>query len=447
MTFDLDILTRELARLPACKGLLVGFSGGLDSVALLYGLVQLRAQQRLVPALRAIHINHGLHPEAADWERRCHAQCAAWGVEYASAAVKLSSTTGAGLENAAREARYTLFASVLRPDEVLLLAHHRDDQMETLLLRLLRGAGPRGMAGIPRQRPVGNGLLARPLLDIDRRALELWAREQGLEWIDDSANADTHFDRNYLRHEILPRLEARWPGYRESWSKSAALAAEADSVLQELAQSDLQLVQGELANELQVPALRELGKARQRNVLRYWFATLQLPEPGWQLLHSVTDELLESASGNHSRKQAHGIEVARFADRLVLRVPLPAFDPHAQIQWNPIATSSCELPANGRLIVRPSSGSASDRRLAVSLAGPVQIRYRDGGETVRLRDRPRKSLKKLLQEARIEPWWRERLPLLYCNDALLCIPGVGATGVGAEVVIEWQRPAGPGPQD
>lgn len=448
MKFDHDTLAAALSHLPPCQGVLVGLSGGLDSVVLLHGLTALRSRSRLPFTLRAFHVNHGLHPDAVAWEQTCRALCADWQVDFESARVVVAGGaqpgSAAGLENAAREARYNAFSAALQPDEVLLLAHHRDDQMETLLLRLMRGAGPRGLAGIPRERALGDGMLFRPLLGVDRAALESYAHEAGLRWIEDSANQSLHFDRNYLRHAILPLLEARWPGYRESWSKSAALAAEAEVVLSELAAADLAAAQRE-DETLSVATLQMLGEARQRSVLRAWFAVLDLPEPGWNLLHEISTSLLGESMEGPATKQGNGVVITRYRDRLAVTAPLAPVDT-APIDWNPLVSATCELPDNGQLLARPSTDSTTDRRLALVVDGPLQIRYRRGGESCHLRARPRRPLKKVLQDAGIEPWLRERLPLLYCRDDLLYVPGIGATtnapesGSAVAMVIEWRQP-------
>jgi len=452
MTTIPDILGRATQSMPACTTALVGLSGGLDSIVLLHGLTVLQQQGKLPFVLRAIHINHGLHPDADQWQQHCAKICDQWGVAFVARKVDLSSATQttagkppAGLEKAARDARYAAFRQALQAGEALLLAHHRDDQMETLLLRLLRGAGPRGLAGIPVTRELGAGFLWRPLLEIDRTQLLGYAQQHQLAWINDASNADQQFDRNYLRHAILPLLEARWPGYRESWSKSAALQREAESLLVELAESDLQSVRLEQPNELAMVGLTALSKPRQRNLLRRWLVDLDLPEPGWNTLQQLTEVIIPAQDSN-ATYPIDNVVFARFRERLVVLRQVDEIDTNAVLNWDPNAQAALSLPANGLLQARPATATTGDTKMAIALQGPVQIRYRQGGETCTLRGRPHKSLKKILQEQGIETWHRARLPLLYADGELIYIPGVGATEASvvpdgnAGLVITWQPP-------
>lgn len=447
MIFSPGTLRAALQSMPASHAGMVGFSGGMDSVVLLHALVQLRAQDALAFNLRALHVNHGLNPRAGQWQAHCAALCREWDVPFASVALDLAEAmrAGTGIENAARNARYAAFTEQLGEREALLLAHHRDDQIETVLLRLMRGAGPRGLAGMPMLRTLGSGFLFRPLLSFDRSALVAYASEQQLHWVEDESNNATQFDRNYCRHKVLPLIEARWPAYRDSWSKSATLQAEADILLQELAEADLGKILGAACNELRLDDFTQLGKPRQRNLLRHWLRQLQLPEPGWNDLQQLTEAVIPAAANSGASWQADGYCITRYQDRLFALRTLEAIDRDATLEWNPVTQPILKLPHNGSLRARPSSGSADDARLAVAVSGTLHVRYRDGGESLRLKGRPHKSLKKILQEQGIAPWCRERLPLLYVDDELICIPGTGATELIAtedavQLVIEWQRP-------
>ena len=456
--------------MPPCTSALVGLSGGLDSIVLLHGLQLLQQQGELPFTPRAIHINHGLHPNAAQWAQYCEAICQGWNVPFSTSELDLLtrlSATGdkaiTGIEKTARDGRYTVFAAHLAPGEALLLAHHRDDQMETMLLRLLRGAGPKGLAGIPRTRALGEGFLWRPLLEVDRAALLAYAKAHSLRWIDDESNADQQFDRNYLRHAVLPLLETRWPGYRESWSKSAALLGEAAELLEALAESDLQRLRMDVANELPIAGITALSPARRRNLLRHWLLTLNMPEPSWNTLQQLSETLVGGTNGEgnpdsdtnansddsvdaNSVYEIGGYTFARYRDRLVVLRQLEATDLSVVLEWDPGTQPTIELSGNGSLSIRPSKMTDTDARMSIILQGPVQIKYRQGGETCSLRGRPRKSLKKILQEQGIAPWCRERLPLLYQGDALIYIPGIGAAesadapDSGTPCVIDWQSP-------
>lgn len=445
-----ESLFDALQAMPACNGVVVGLSGGLDSVVLLHCLVQLRQQNRLSAPLRALHINHGLSARSGNWQVHCEQLCEQLQVPLNSYSLDLSAYSGAGgsdkpggLENAARNQRYQAFARQLDVHEALLLAHHRDDQMETLLLRLMRGAGPRGLAGMPRLRAVGQGFVFRPLLDFNRRALQDYAEHHQLRWVDDESNADTGFDRNYCRHTLLPLVAARWPAYRDSWSKSAALQREADALLQDLARMDLALLQTPQRNELQLDALTQLSAARQRNVLRYWLDTFALPEPGWHDLHQLTEAIIPKALETNAAWHGENYRILSFKNRLVLLQARPDVDPTTNYRWNPLTEPVLALGDNGALHARPCR--VDEQHLGLTLRDTLHVRYRQGGERCRLRGRPGKSLKKILQEQGIAPWQRERLPLVYAGDELLCVPDIGvseqaATAAAPLHVITWQQP-------
>ena len=448
MTFSIGTFQARLKSMPATEACLLGLSGGLDSVVLLHLLVQLRNQGALDSRLRALHVNHGLHPLAIQWQQHCAALCQKWGVPLQIVQLDLTAPlrTGSGIENAARNARYTAFSSQLGSKEVLLLAHHRDDQIETMLLRLMRGAGPRGLAGMPQGRVLGRGFLYRPLLQFDRAELLAYAGQQQLQWIEDPSNLAVLFDRNFCRQTILPLIETRWPGYRDSWSKSAALQSEADMLLQQLAEADFRGVRGATKNELCLDGFNRLNKPRQRNLLKYWLGQMQLPEPGFNELQHLTEALIPAAADSPASWHGAGFSIASYRNRLVVIRELAPIDRNSNLVWNPLRQPLLSLPQNGCLQARRSSGSVSDIRHALLVSGPLQVRYRMGGETLRLRDRPRKALKKILQEQGMPLWCRERLPLLYAGNELVCVPGVGTvdTSVSAPsaelLVIEWQQP-------
>ncbi|WP_404940808.1 tRNA lysidine(34) synthetase TilS [Pseudomonas chlororaphis] len=256
----------------------IAFSGGLDSTVLLHLLAQLRQRHRL-PPLTAIHVHHGLQAAADAWPEHCRTQCEALGVPLQIVAVQVQ--PGASLERAAREARYAAFEEAAGGNELLLTAQHRDDQAETLLFRLLRGAGVRGLSAMPASRALGQGHLLRPLLDVSRDELERYARDHQLHWIDDPSNQDRQFSRNYLRHQVFPLLTARWPQAASSMARSAAHLREARELLDELAIIDLRAAALGVEFEwLGLPSLAlaplvGLSEARQRNALSHWLSKLR----------------------------------------------------------------------------------------------------------------------------------------------------------------------------
>jgi tRNA(Ile)-lysidine synthase len=440
-------LHRQLLGCPALLNadhIVVGFSGGLDSTVLLQLLADLGRQGLLSARLSALHVHHGLQPEAELWLQQCRARVQALGLGWIERRVQVQLQAGCSLEAAAREARYAVFSEVLQPGSVLALAHHADDQVETVLLHLLRGSGPRGLAGMPQQRALGQGLLCRPLLAVPRARLQQQARASGLQWVEDQSNQDPRFTRNRLRHEVLPALQAMAPGLASSVARSAGLCIEAETLLQELAQADLAAARCEQPNQLQVAALAALTPVRLRNALRCWVQELQGPLNGASITHEALQQcrssLLESradaspvlAWGEGERR----LELRRYRQRLYLVKPMPQLPD--SLDWNPAEL----LPLPGVL------GSLQcPAALAVAGRGWPQltVRFRSGGERVALAGRPQRSLKALLQEAGLPPWLRPCVPLVYCGEQLLAVADLfTCSGWPAQVPEKtagflWQR--------
>lgn len=415
-------LTEQLAGFPPDSRFAVAFSGGLDSTVLLHA-THAALQHRGTGVLRAIHIHHGLSPHADAWEAHCRAVCAALGVPLHVERIQVRREEGASLENLARQRRYEAFEALLASDDVLLMAHHLDDQAETFLLRTLRGAGPRGLAAIPAQRPLGRGRLYRPLLHVSRASLEIRAREHGLHWVDDESNASLRHDRNYCRHSVLPLLEARWPAYRESWLRTAQLAQESDELNDALAQLDFEGVRTGSLTVLDAQKLQALSPARQRNVLRYWLQLAGAPDPGWNVLMHIGSEMLEAGADAHPelrwREGALSVVVRRHKGCLYLQKVMQNIATSSRFAWHPHDT--LHLPSNGCVYALAVEGQG----LRTVQGAQLSLRYRQGGEVCRLAGRRSRPLKKILQDANVPPWLRERIPLVYADDTLVCIPGIG----------------------
>lgn len=437
----IDKLGAALTELAAGRKFLIALSGGLDSAVLLHGMAKLRDQSGTNFQLRALHINHQLQGQADSWEHHCQSLCAKLCIEFTSTKVEIAG--GSGIENAAREARYREFEAELLPDEELLLAHHRDDQMETLLLRLMRGSGSRGLSGIPQSRAVGVSRLLRPFLGIDRAELQSYAESEQLVWVEDRSNEDEQFDRNYCRHRLLPLIESRWPGYRESWSKSAVLASESEALIQELAAIDFGNIVTESASIASREKLLALSEPRRRNVLRHWLASLGAVELGWNQLQQLSNEVLHGASGQFIAEDCQLFcfrERVYVVDSNALECELDETESEAMPEL--AVAGEVELAGNGRLRFREAQGEG----ICVDKLSNLSIRYRRGGETCRLAGRPSKALKKILQESEVPPWLRSRIPLLYDGEDLACIPGIGVCGEFAAkdgesgCIIEWEQP-------
>jgi tRNA(Ile)-lysidine synthase len=399
----------------------VAYSGGLDSHVLLHSLVAEQAQLGDV-ALHAVHVNHGLSPHAARWATHCAGQCAALDVPLTCLLVDARPTAGESPEAAAREVRYQAFATLLESGDCLLTAHHQDDQAETLLLQLLRGAGPRGLAAMPLQAVFAAGWHMRPLLSVSRAGLEAYAHEHALTWVDDESNFDTGYDRNFLRREILPRLKERFPAAASTLSRSAGLCAEAAELLAHTAQHDLAKLRRD-DGTLSVSGLWALGESRARNALHYWIHKQGWPVPSAAQLARIWTDMVGAREDSNPRVLWAGTELRRYRDGLYLSRPLPPHDPRQCWPWN--MDRSLELAGLGRLsgTLAPGRG-LSPHRLAEA-SGPWQLRFRQGGERLRPAGRTgHHALKKLLQEAGVPPWQRDRLPLLFVGETLIAVPGL-----------------------
>jgi tRNA(Ile)-lysidine synthase len=418
--------------------LALGLSGGLDSVALLSILLELAPALKF--SLRAVHVNHGISPNAARWAEFCGGLCTRLGVPLQLETVDISPHRHLGLEGAARRSRHEAFARV--DADFVVLAQHSDDQAETLLLRLLRGAGLRGLAAMSALRsiPGMRARLLRPLLAVSRAEIETHARLRGLEWVEDESNADTIRRRNFLRREVFPLLERQFPGARATVARAAAHLAEARELLDEMARADFERCAG--AEGVNVADLRGLGEARAKNLLRYWCETKNI-EP---LSAARTGELLRQLS--ESRPDARiglavpGWAFLRYRERLYLRHASETIGRNLCEVWDG-ANALPMLSLGGVLKFKPEEGRGLS--LAKLRAGRVTVRLRQGGERLRLdARRPRRTLKNLFQERGVPPWRRDRLPLVYCGDELVSVPGIGdacefrAAPGEAGLIVTWE---------
>jgi tRNA(Ile)-lysidine synthase len=406
-------LARLLPQYPHVE-LCVAFSGGLDSTVLLAALAR---GSRARPALRALHVNHNLHAAAGAMSAHCGKIARALSVPFKALSVRVPRAKGASLEAQARDARYTAFARELRDGEVLLTAHQADDQLETVLLQLLRGAGIAGLAAMPALARLAAGWHARPLLGCTRAELAAWAAKESLAWIEDPMNADAQLDRNYLRREVLPELRSRWPACARSVARSARHASQAQRLLSDLGRADAARCADGAA--LSVPALRALSPERRVNALRVWIDAQGEALPDARRLGELAGPLL-AARADASPAVAWGEVVARrHADRLWLepRAPAPS---RAALSWSWQAAPNLTLPGGlGALVVVRDPHGPID---LVRLPRKLTVRWRAGGERLRPRaDGPRRTLKTLLQEARVPGSERALLPLIFARMQLIAV--------------------------
>jgi tRNA(Ile)-lysidine synthase len=438
VTFGPDVLLERLDALETIankpRRYLVALSGGLDSTVLAHALAETRARHG--KRLLAIHIDHQLQADSARWSAYCRDLAGRFGIESVTERVAVDTSGGSGVEAAARAARYAALARHVAAGDWLLSAHHRNDQAETLLLNLMRGSGPAGLAGIGAATPFAGGWLVRPLIDVSRAALERYAAAHGLEWLDDPSNEDQRFDRNYLRHDVLPALERRWPGAVERIARSAELAGEAASMLDELAAIDLQGL-GNRPTRIDVEGLAKLPEARQRNLLRHAIRRAGLPLPGAARLGTVIDSVLQAKPDAQPLVEWPGGELRRYRGRLYLLPPL------GEAAWPPggkeLATSPVAL-GEGMGTLRLVPGAP--RGLSAATAGRgLCVRMRSGGEQIRPAGQAHtKKLKKLLQDAGVVPWMRDRLPLVFAGEQLVAVADLWvAAGASSEpgTAVHW----------
>ena len=395
---------------------LVAYSGGVDSHVLLYLLAQLREQSaQALPELLAIHVNHQLQQPAADWAQHCQQVCEQLAIPLITETVSIQRAGGDSLEALARDARYQVFEKHLRAGDVLLLAHHLDDQVETGLMRLLRGSGALGLGAMAKQRKFASGILWRPLLEIPRQAIEACAEAAGLQWVEDPSNADCGFARNYLRRQVLPAVEQRWPEYRQSVARALQLSRQASELNRELAAIDcLQLGADPQAQALPLAKMPGLGEARQLNLLRYWIELHGFPLPSYAQLQALLHELVYAAEDADPLIQWGGVEARRFRGQLYLLSPLAEFDGGRDYLWNP--GEVLELPGNGRVSCEFVQGRG------VRNAQALTVTYRQGGERCQPAGRSgSQTLKKLFQEYSVPTWLRDRVPLLYIDNELVAV--------------------------
>ncbi|WP_409317620.1 tRNA lysidine(34) synthetase TilS [Pseudomonas sp. KCJK9016] len=434
---SIDLPSRLLRNLKPWLGAAhwrIAFSGGLDSTVLLHLLTTL-AKTESLPALSALHVHHGLQAAADAWPAHCRSVCDGLGVPLQVAHVTVQK--GASLERVARDARYAAFSAAIQLNDVLLTGQHRDDQAETLLFRLLRGAGVRGLSGMPAQRALGQGSLVRPLLDIPRAELEAYARAHGLRWIEDPSNQDRQFSRNYLRHQVMPLLTGRWSQAQASMARSAAHLREAQGLLDELAQIDLAQASVPGAFDwpglpsLEFAAIARLSDARQRNALSHWLEPLtRLPDTDhWSGWNDLRD------AGNDAApvwRLADG-ELHRSAGRLWWLSGQWLLRPVVCGDWHE-PSLALRLPDNGRVMF---SGQTP--------VGPLHIRYRQGGEVMHLADRGHRDLKRLLNERAVPAFVRGRLPLLFRGEELLAVANL--PGLDGNALEGWRLHWQPSDED
>lgn len=395
--------------LPSANQYWLAYSGGLDSEVLLTVL----ATEFPELAVKAIHIHHGLSPHATTWEEHCRHRCKILGVPLISQRVQLNLDSGESLEANARHARYQVFQSLLGPGDVLMMAHHQDDQAETFLLQALRGAGIQGLSAMPRFRAP----YYRPWLSVSRDEIQAYADEHQLVYIQDESNFDTSFDRNFLRHRIIPELEQRWPRAKKTLSRSANLAAESQRLLESYLQNDYQEIRYENGT-LSVARLLEKSAEHQRALIRYWIQLCDSPLPSEAIINRIIEDLLEAKPDAMPVVQWQSVECRRFQDQIFC-LKQQVDPPKAwRATWD--FSQPLILPEGLGMLVAFWDDSGG----LVVPGKSVEVCFRQGGESILKKGHAHHhTLKNCWQEWGIPPWQRNKIPLIKIDNTIAMVVG------------------------
>ncbi len=412
--FDPQSLVATLAPFEAASRVWIAYSGGLDSTVLLRAAAAVR--ERLSGPLWAVHVDHALHPDSGRWADHCRVTCEDLAISLRESRVEVKSGRGESLEAAARAARYGEFFALLAPGDLLLTAHHLDDQAETLLLALIRGSGAHGLAAMPLVVDLGLGRLVRPLLGHSRADLEHYARTLGLTWLEDPSNRELAMDRNYLRRLVLPLIRERWPAVSTTLARSAAHCAEAAALVDLAAGRELAGLGGERPGTLSIPGVAWLERTLRKAVLRLWLRRRGFLGPDSAHLTRILDELLPARPDADPLVAWRGCEVRRYRQDLFALRPLPPVPTGPGLAWEgPVM----ELPHGLGTLERVADADP------MALTGPVRVRF----GVPELACRPpggahQRPLKKLFQKAGVPPWLRPYVPLVFAGDDLVAVVGV-----------------------
>ncbi len=405
----------------------VALSGGVDSCVLLQQLAEYQNQRPDVE-LAAIHVNHGLSPNADRWTEYCKLLCQKLGVALEVKRVAIEHQSRHGIEQLARQARWQALFDVAKPDDVIWLGHHQDDQVETLLLKLLRGAGVRGAAAMQGFSTQQSRYLLRPLLELPKQRLLDIARQSALQWVDDESNENTDFSRNYLRQDVLPLLESQWPGYRSALSRFTEHMQQTQRLLEQLAEQDWQQLNCDGA--IVLSALQKLDADRQINVLRFWMSQRAHYLPNAKALQQLIEQIQKATSDMRIQLDWGQWRIQQSGDCLHLMESLAADTPEFHLSWQDFPNPLVIEPLQQQLFVRFVSANANDPSINSGVRPPkenekIVVCSRMGGERCWPEGRNKSTqLKKIYQELSIPVWQRNRIPLVFYNDELVAAVGL-----------------------
>jgi len=415
MSFSIDQFASFFSPYQNIEKFYIAYSGGLDSTVLLQAMYEAKFR------VHAIHVNHHLQEGSDEWQKHCEVFCNKLEIPLKVQHAEIAKQSQKSLEDSARQARYSLLETELDKKSALVTAHHQDDVAETILLQLLRGSGPAGLAAMPACKKLTIGIHLRPLLNNNRAELFEYANSHNLEWVDDPSNKSNTFDRNYLRNEVMPKLVGRWPSAAQTLSRSAELQGDALSCLQDLAEIDIQVAKTAKPDVLEVSGLQTLGSERLSNVLRYWIHSNAIRMPSKKILQQIVSDIVLKEDVQNSPLQTwkEG-EIRRFRNCLYLMRPLQPHDPSQEFCWNidqPLYIESLNRTLSTDELKKANIVLPDDVKELI-------VRFREGGERLKpIGSKQHRSLKNLLHEADIPPWERARIPMLFHNKQLISVLG------------------------
>lgn len=408
-----DTLQDLLANTDPGKRINIAYSGGVDSTVLLHAVCQICDPEK--HEVRAIHINHQIHSDAHQWEQHCLQQSQMLNVNYQSIEVDITPHRASGIEGAARQARYQAFTNLLVECDVLLMAHHADDQIETVMLQLFRGTGLHGLAGCAPSRQLGKAVLIRPFINISRQQIEDYANEKNLDWLHDPSNDSITHDRNYLRHQILPLLHSRWQGLRETIGRTSHWQNESVEILDDIAREDFG---GASHSEpLSLDRISSMNESRLKNLLRWWIRKNGYLVPSSDVQQRILNDVIFSRGDCEALVQWNECEIRKYRDNVYIQPQMPPHDPDVCYQWE--ISEPLFLPSLNMTLTRQDLEQAG---LLLNKINSLSVKFRVGGEVIKPRGRGcSKDLKTLFQESGVVPWERNRIPLIFYRDQLIYV--------------------------
>lgn len=421
-----SVIESALDQVKPAAHLYVAYSGGVDSHVLLHLCASITG---LSDKMTAIYVHHGLQAEAESWAEHCRKTAEALGVGFRALRVNAVAMLGESPEEAARNARYDALRALIGANDVLLVAQHREDQLETVLLQLFRGSGLRGLSGMPERMAFGRGVMLRPLLNVSKQAIRRYAESHKLSWVEDPSNLHNDYDRNFLRNTIVPLVKQRWPSCDKTVARSARHCAEAQAVMSVIADDLFQAVFNEADKTVSISQLQQLNGPRQQLVIRRWFQTLGLKMPSQGFVERILSQVVAASAASDPVLSGQGYNIRRYRNKLycLKQSPKAALQ---NIDW-PAGQTSLKVSDDQYWFCSPSSTGIAR---AQWLHANVVVRFRRGGEKILLPGRKgHHALKNLFQEAGIPPWERETMPLVYLDGKLAA---VGDRWISAEFYSE-----------